>query len=112
MRFEGAFSTYKHKKAVKHDRGLLLAIEVCSLCDVKIRSKDPRIILDVGMVEALFPRANFENLETVKDDKTGKIFSIRFDARFLRRELMRAYELSDNTEIAKTLSQRFANAIP
>lgn len=108
MRFEGAFSTYKHKKAIKHDRSLLLAIEVCSLCDVKIRSNDKRIVLDVNMVSVLFPRANFDNLETVKD-KDGEVYSVRFDARFLRRELMRAYELSDNTEIATTLSQRFAN---
>lgn len=108
MNFEGAFSTYKHKKAIKHDRSLLLAIEVCSLCDVEIRSRDKRIILDVRMVNALFPMADFDNLETIKD-KDGKVYSVRFDARFLRRELMRAYELSDNTEIATTLSRRFAN---
>lgn len=118
MKFEGAFTTYKHKKAVKHDRGLLLAIEVCSLCDVKIRSKDKSIVIDVGMVNVLFPKANFDNLETVREAipndgtaKKGQIYSVRFDARFLRRELMRAYELTDNTEIATTLSQRFANAV-
>jgi len=118
MRFEGAFSTYKHKKAVKHDRALLLAIEVCSLCDAKIRSKDKRIVLDVAMVNVLFPRANFDNLETVREAvpnnsvlKEGPIYSVRFDARFLRRELMRAYELSDNAEVATTISRRFANAI-
>lgn len=111
MNFEGAFSTYKHKKVIKHDRSLLLAIEVCSLCDAEIRSEDKRIVLDVGMVIALFPRANFDNLETIKDDKSNEVYSVRFDSRFLRRELMRAYELSDNTEIATTLSERFANAV-
>jgi len=109
MTFQNAFSTYKHKKAVKHERGLILAIEVCSLCDVKIRSKDQSIVLDVTTVSILFPRANFDNLDLIKDHD-GKVYSIRFDSRFLRRELMRAYELSDNSEITTSLTDRFGNA--